>query len=180
MEKSTVPDAMAQAFENAQGDLAERLMIALEAAQAEKGDIRGMQSAAILVVTGNPVGQSWRDEIVDLRVDDSPEPLKELRRLLNVNSAYNHMNKGDDFIAEGKIDEAGLEYAKAAELAPGNMEIIFWHAVTLANNKELDKSLPLFKQCFKADERWRILVPRLVTAEILPNDPAMIDKIVEQ
>jgi len=180
MEKSTVPDAMANAFENAQGDLAERLMIALEAAQAEKGDIRGMQSAAILVVTGNPVGQSWRDEIVDLRVDDSPEPLKELRRLMNVNSAYNHMNKGDDFIAEGKIDEAGLEYAKAAELAPGNMEIIFWHAVTLATNKELDKSLPLFKQCFKADERWRILVPRLVTAEILPNDPAMIDKIVSQ
>jgi len=180
MEKSTVPAAMAKAFENAKGDLAERLMIALEAAQAEKGDIRGMQSAAIKVVTGNPVGQSWRDEIVDLRVDDNPQPLLELRRLLNINSAYNHMNKGDDFIAEGKIDEAGLEYALAAQLAPGNMEIVFWHAVTLATNKELDKSLPLFKQCFKADERWRILVPRLVTAEILPNDQAMIDKIVSQ
>lgn len=180
MEKSTVPDAMAKAFENAQGDLAERLMIALEAAQAEKGDIRGMQSAAIRVVTGNPVGQSWRDNIVDLRVDDSSEPLKELRRLLNINSAYNHMNKGDDFIAEGKIDDAGIEYAKAAELAPGNMEIIFWHAVTLATVNQLEKSLPLFKQCFNADERWRILVPRLVTAEILPNDKAMLDRIVAQ
>ena len=180
MEKSTVPAAMAKAFENAKGELAERLMIALEAAQAEKGDIRGMQSAAILVVTGNPVGQSWRDNIVDLRVDDAPEPLKELRRLLNINSAYNHMNKGDDFIAEGKIDEAGKAYAKAAELAPGNMEIIFWHAVTLATNGQLEKSLPLFKQCYTADERWRILVPRLVTAEILPNDKAMVDKIVSQ
>ncbi|MGH8014902.1 MAG: DUF1028 domain-containing protein [Candidatus Zixiibacteriota bacterium] len=180
MEKNTVPDAMAKAYENAKGDLAERLMIALEAAQAEKGDIRGMQSAAIKVVTGNPVGQSWRDEIVDLRVDDSPQPLVELRRLLNINSAYNHMNRGDDLIAEGKIDEAGLEYAQAAELAPGNMEIVFWHAVTLATNKELDKSLPLFKQCFNSDPRWRILVPRLVTAEILPNDKAMIEKIVGQ
>ncbi len=180
MEKSTVPDAMAKAFESAQGDLAERLMIALEAAQAEKGDIRGMQSAAILVVTGNPLGQSWRDNIVDLRVDDAPEPLKELRRLLDVNSAYNHMNKGDDFIAEGKIDEAGKEYAQAAALAPGNMEIVFWHAVTLATVNQLEKSLPLFKQCFDADERWRILVPRLVTAEILPNDQAMINKIVAQ
>jgi len=196
MELSTVPAAMAKAFENSTGDLAERLMIALEAAQSEKGDIRGMQSAAIKVVTGNPVGQSWRDEIVDLRVDDHPQPLLELRRLLNINTAYNHMNKGDDLIAdlsradstragsresrEGILEEAGKEYALAAALAPGNMEIIFWHAVTLATNKELDKSLPLFKQCFKADERWRILVPRLVTAEILPNDPAMVDKIVAQ
>jgi uncharacterized Ntn-hydrolase superfamily protein len=180
MELSTVPAAMAKAFESAKGDLAERLMIALEAAQAEKGDIRGMQSAAIKVVTGNPVGQSWRDEIVDLRVDDHPQPLLELRRLLNINSAYNHMNRGDDLIAEGKIDEAGKEYAKAAELAPGNMEIVFWHAVTLATNKELDKSLPLFKQCFNSDERWRVLVPRLVTAEILPDDKEMVGKIVEQ
>jgi uncharacterized Ntn-hydrolase superfamily protein len=180
MELSTVPAAMAKAFENAKGDLAERLMFALEAAQAEKGDIRGMQSAAIKVVTGHPVGQSWRDEIVDLRVDDHPQPLLELRRLLDINSAYNHMNKGDDLISEGKIDEAGKAYARAAALAPGNMEIVFWHAVTLATNKELNAALPLFKQCFKADERWRILVPRLVTAEILPDDPAMIDKIMAQ
>jgi uncharacterized Ntn-hydrolase superfamily protein len=180
MELSTVPAAMAKAYESAEGDLAERLMIALEAAQADKGDIRGMQSAAILVCTGNPVGQSWRDNLVDLRVDDNPQPLLELRRLLNINSAYNHMNKGDDLIAEGKIDEAGKEYEKAATLSPGNMEIVFWQAVTLATNGQLDKSLPLFKQCFKADERWRVLVPRLVKCEILPDDKAMIDKIVAQ
>jgi len=180
MEKSTVPDAMAKAYENATGDLSERLMAALEAAQAEKGDIRGMQSAAMLVVSGNPVGQSWRDNIVDLRVDDSPQPLVELRRLLNINSAYEHMNHGDDLVAEGKMDEAGKEYAKAAEMAPGNMEIVFWHAVTLATNKELEQSLPLFKQCFNADQRWRILVPRLAQVELLPNDKAMIDKIVSQ
>ncbi len=178
MENPTVPAAMATAFENAKGDLAERLMVALEAAQAEGGDIRGMQSAAILVVTGEPTGQSWKDRLVDLRVDDDPQPLVELRRLLDINRAYELMNQGDDFIVEGKLDKAGQAYAQAAELSPGNMEIIFWHAVTLVTAGEVERSLPLFKQCFEADERWRTLIPRLVTADILPDDKKVIDKIV--
>jgi uncharacterized Ntn-hydrolase superfamily protein len=169
---------MARAFESAEGDLAERLMIALEAAQAEGGDIRGMQSAAILVVTGEPTGQSWKDRIVDLRVDVSPEPLVELRRLLDINRAYELMNQGDDFIVEGKLDEAGHAYAKAAELSPGNMEIIYWHAVTLVTAGEVERSLPLFKQCFEANEGWRTLIKRLVTAEILPDDKKVIEKII--
>ena len=115
----TVPDAMAEAFEKTEGDLSARMMAALEAAQGEGGDIRGMQSAAMVVVTGEPTGQSWRDRLIDLRVDDSPQPLKELARLINISNAYDHMNKGDDFIVEGKLDEAGREYATAAELAPG-------------------------------------------------------------
>ncbi|MCH8026891.1 MAG: DUF1028 domain-containing protein [candidate division Zixibacteria bacterium] len=180
MENPTVPAAMAKAFESAEGDLAERLMIALEAAQAEGGDIRGMQSAAILVVTGEPTGQSWKDRIVDLRVDDSPEPLVELRRLLDINRAYELMNQGDDFIVEGKLDEAGHAYAKAAELSPGNMEIIYWHAVTLVTAGEVERSLPLFKQCFEADEGWRTLIKRLVTAEILPDDEKVIERILSE
>ncbi|MCH7947625.1 MAG: DUF1028 domain-containing protein [candidate division Zixibacteria bacterium] len=178
MENPTVPAAMATAFENAKGDLAERLMVALEAAQAEGGDIRGMQSAAILVVTGQPTGQSWKDRLVDLRVDDDPEPLVELRRLLDINRAYELMNQGDDFIVEGKLDKAGQAYAKAAELSPGNMEIIFWHAVTLVTAGEVGRSLPLFKQCFEDNKGWRTLIPRLVTADILPDDKKVIDKIV--
>lgn len=178
MENPTVPAAMAKAFESAEGELAERLMVALEAAQAEGGDIRGMQSAAILVVTGEPTGQSWKDRIVDLRVDDSPEPLVELRRLLDINRAYELMNQGDDFIVEGKLDEAGHAYAKAAELSPGNMEIIYWHAVTLVTAGEVERSLPLFKQCFEANEGWRTLIKRLVTAEILPDEKQVIEKIV--
>ena len=180
MENPTVPAAMAKACESAEGDLAERLMIALEAAQAEGGDIRGMQSAAILVVTGEPTGQSWKDRIVDLRVDDSPEPLVELRRLLDINRAYELMNQGDDFIVEGKLDEAGHAYAKAAELSPGNMEIIYWHAVTLVTAGEVERSLPLFKQCFEADEGWRTLIKRLVTAEILPDDKKVIERILSE
>jgi uncharacterized Ntn-hydrolase superfamily protein len=178
MEKPTVPQAMADAFENATGDLAERMMVALEAAQAEGGDIRGKQSAAMVVVTGKPTGQSWKDRLVDLRVDDSPEPLIELRRLLNINRAYEHMNAGDDAIAINDFDKAGVEYAKAAELAPGNLEIIYWHAVTLVTAGEVDRSLPLFKQVFDADEKWRTLTPRLVDADLLPDDKAVLDKIM--
>ena len=153
-------------------------MMALDAAQAEGGDIRGMQAAAILVVTGEPTGQSWKDRLVDLRVDDDPEPLVELRRLLDINRAYELMNQGDDFIVEGKLDKAGQAYAQAAELAPGNMEVIYWHAVTLVTAGEIERSLPLFKKCFEADECWRTLIPRLVTADILPDDKKVIDKIV--
>ncbi|MFQ5607204.1 MAG: DUF1028 domain-containing protein [Candidatus Zixiibacteriota bacterium] len=177
MRNATVWPAMARAYEEAEGDLAERLLVALEAAQKAGGDIRGMQSAALTVVTGQPTGQSWRDRIFDVRVDDSPEPLKELRRLLDISRAYDHMNRGDDFVAERKFDEAGHEYARAAELAPGNLEILFWHAVTLVTADEVDRALPIFKEVFAGDESWRELVPRLVKAELLPDDPKVISKI---
>ncbi|PWB70613.1 Zn-dependent protease, partial [candidate division GN15 bacterium] len=118
MLKNTVWDAMAKAFESAQGDLADRMMAALEAAQGEGGDIRGMQSAAILVVTGKPTGQVWRDRLVDLRVDDSPKPLDELKRLLTIQRAYKHEDKGDDYTAIGKTAEAEVEYEEASRLAP--------------------------------------------------------------
>lgn len=180
MEKATVWDAMATAFENAKGDLAERMMAALEAAQEEGGDIRGKQSAAMIVVRGHPTGKPWEDKLVDLRVDDSPEPLVELRRLLEINRAYDHMNAGDEAVAVGDFELAANEYEMSAKLAPGNPEIIFWHAVTLATVDKVDQSLPLFKQVFAMDPNWRVLVPRLVDAELLPNDSAIIERIVAQ
>ena len=180
MRDSTVWAAMAKAYENTKGDLAERMMAALEAAQAEGGDIRGKQSAAMVVVSGKPTGQSWRDNLVDIRVDDSPEPLKELRRLLNITRAYDHMNKGDEYITVGDFDNANMEYAEASRMAPGNPEIMFWHAVTLVTSKQVDKSLPIFKEVFAQDANWRILVPRLVKSELLPNDPKIIERIVAQ
>jgi len=180
MLKNTVWDSMASAFEAAEGDLSERMMAALEAAQGEGGDIRGMQSAAILVVTGKPTGQVWRDRLIDLRVDDSPQPLVELRRLLNIQRAYRHEDRGDDLTALGKTVEAEAEYEEASRLAPDNVELKFWHAVTLATNKQLDKALPIFTEVFKADENYRTLVPRLVTSDLLPNDEEMIQTIVRQ
>lgn len=180
MRDSTVWGAMAKAFENTKGDLAERMMAALEAAQGEGGDIRGKQSAAMIVVSGTPTGMSWRDNIVDIRVDDSNEPLKELRRLLEITRAYDRMNKGDEYIAVGDFEKANLEYSEASRLAPGNPEILFWHAVTLVTAGQVEKSLPIFKEVFKQDPNWRVLVPRLVKSDLLPNDPKIIERIVAE
>lgn len=180
MRDSTVWEAMANAYESTKGDLAERMMAALEAAQGEGGDIRGMQSAAMIVVTGKPTGMSWRDNIVDIRVDDSSEPLKELRRLLEITRAYDRMNKGDEYIAVGDFEKANLEYSEASRMAPGNPEILFWHAVTLVTAGQVDKSLPIFKEVFKQDPNWRVLVPRLVKSDLLPNDPKIIERIVAE
>jgi uncharacterized Ntn-hydrolase superfamily protein len=180
MKDSTVWGAMAKAFENTGGDLADRMMAALEAAQAEGGDIRGMQSAAMVVVTGKPTGMSWKDRLIDIRVDDSPQPLIELRRLLDLTRAYDHMNKGDDAIAVKDWAKAGEEYGAAAKLAPGNLEVTYWYAVSLVTAGQVDKALPLFKEIFKVDPNWRTLVPRLVDADQLPNDPAVIKQIITQ
>ncbi len=170
--------AMANAFKNTKGDLADRMMAALDAAQAVGGDIRGRQSAAMIVVTGKPTGLAWKDRIVDIRVDDSNEPLKELRRLLVLRRAYNHMDAGD-LAVEKKDNEGALrEYSAAAKLVPGNAEMVYWHAVALVNMGRVDESLPLFRKVFAMDPNWRTLTPRLPKSGLLPNDPAIIKRIV--
>ncbi len=171
---------MAKAFETAKGDLADRLMAALDAAQKEGGDICGMQSTAILIVTGKPTRQIWKDHLIELRVDDSPDPLVELRRLVNIERAYRHEDLADEYIEAGKLAEAETEYAEASRLAPDNVELRFWHAVALATNKQLEKALPIFKEVFKANANWRTHVPRLVKSDLLPNDEKMIKTIVAQ
>jgi len=181
MHHPTVCDAMVRSYmesTESTADLAERLMRALEAAQAEGGDIRGRQSAALLVVAGKPSGRPWQDRLFDLRVDDSREPLIELRRLLSVARAYQHMNEGDEQVTRGNIDAAVEEYREAEALLPGESEPIFWHAVTLASVGRVQESLPLFAQAYRMHGEWRELVPRLVPAQLLPDDPAMIEAIV--
>jgi uncharacterized Ntn-hydrolase superfamily protein len=170
--------AMARAFENTKGDLADRMLAALDAAQAEGGDIRGRQSAALIVVTGKPTGQAWKDRTFDLRVDDSPQPLQELRRLVRLQRAYNHMNAGD-LAVEKKDNEGALrEYSAAEKLVPDNAEMIYWHAVALVNMGRVDESLPLFRKVFAMDRNWITLTPRLPKAGLLPDDPKVIQKIV--
>jgi uncharacterized Ntn-hydrolase superfamily protein len=172
--------AMAQAFENSKGDLAERMLAALDAAQAVGGDIRGKQSAALVVVTGKPTGQSWKDRTFDLRVDDSPEPLKELRRLVTLQRAYNHMNAGD-LAVEKKDNEGALrEYSAAEKLVPDNAEMIYWHAVALVNMGRVDESLPLFRKVFAMDKNWATLTPRLPKSGLLPDDPKIMQRIVAE
>ena len=178
MLNDTVWPAMARAFENTKGDLAERMLAALDAAQAAGGDIRGRQSAALIVVTGKPTGQAWKDRTFDLRVDDSPEPLRELRRLVRLQRAYNHMNAGD-LAVERKDNEAALrEYSAAEKLVPDNAEMIYWHAVALVNMGRVDDSLPLFRKVFAMDRNWVMLTPRLPKAGLLPDDPKIIERIV--
>jgi uncharacterized Ntn-hydrolase superfamily protein len=169
--------AMAHAFENTKGDLADRMLAALDAAQLAGGDIRGRQSAALIVVTGKPTGQAWKDRTFDLRVDDSVEPLKELRRLVTLQRAYNHMNAGD-LAVEKKDNEGALrEYGAAEKLVPNNAEMIYWHAVALVNMGRVDESLPLFQKVFAIDPNWRTLTPRLPKSGLLPDDPKIITRI---
>jgi uncharacterized Ntn-hydrolase superfamily protein len=178
MWKPTVCKAMAEAFEQSGGDLAERMMAALEAAQGEGGDIRGRQSAAILVVTGDASSPAWGGREFDLRVDDHPAPLVELRRLLTLARAYRLMNEGDGHMADGDVDEAISAYSAAEALAPDNHEMIFWHAATLAAGGRVDESLPLFRRAFEMWPLWRELVQRLPAAGLLPDDPALMQRIL--
>jgi uncharacterized Ntn-hydrolase superfamily protein len=177
MEKDTVWPAMAKAFREAKGDLAARMMAALEAAEAAGGDIRGKQSAALIVVSGKPTGKSWIDRKFDLRVDDHPKPLEELKRLLTLQRAYNLMNEGD-LAVERNDGKAALEaYSGAQALVPGNAEMVFWTAVSLVNMNRVDEALPLFQKTFKMDPRWRELLTRLPKAGLLPDDPKLMVRL---
>jgi uncharacterized Ntn-hydrolase superfamily protein len=165
-----VPGAMAEAFEKARGDLAERMMVALEAAQKVGGDIRGKQSAAMIVVKAKSSGKPWTDRTVDLRVEDSLEPLKELRRLLILSRAYNHMDAGDAAMEKNDVAKARREYGVAMNLCPDNVEIAFWSAFTLAVKGRVDKALPIFRKVFKADKNWVEVLKRLPKAGLISND----------
>ena len=180
MLKNTVWDAMAAAFEKTQGDLAERMMAALDTGQAEGGDMRGMQSAAMIVVDGKPATQPGEGRLVDLRVDDSAEPLKELRRLLTITRAYQKMSDGYGLLDAGKIDEAWEAYLAAARLDPGNVELKFWPAVNLASIGQTDRALLLFKEVFAQEPHWREVVLRLPRPDMLPDDAALIERILGQ
>ena len=170
MEKDSVWPAMARAYETATGDLAERMLKALEAAEREGGDIRGRQSAALLVVRAKPSGRSWDDIIVHLRVEDHLEPLKELRRVLNVDRAYERMRAAEAAVGRGDLRRALEEVKEAQRLAPGNPEMIFWPAVRFATSGHLEAARPLFREVFKADPNWKELVRRLPKAGRIPDD----------
>ena len=178
MEKSTVPDAMAEAFEKAEGPLAERLLTALYAAEEEGGDIRGRQSAAIVVVRAKPSGQPWNDRLVDLRVEDHPDPVNELYRLLRLHRGYEQMNAGDLAMEEGDLAGAERAYATAVSMMPGSLEARFWHAVALINAGQEEKALPMFAEIFARGENWRELTPRLVPPGFLKADDATLARIL--
>jgi uncharacterized Ntn-hydrolase superfamily protein len=190
MSNDRVWPAMRDAYEQARkagADLTERILAALDAAQGVGGDIRGRQSAALIVVKATSSGKPWEDRIFDLRVDDAPYPLQDLRRLVALQRAYNHMNAGD-LAVEHKDPEGALrEYSAAEQIAertegvlPSRLaEMRFWHAVAIVNMKRVEESLPVFQRAFSGAEgaSWRELVGRLPQSELLPDDPALVKRI---
>lgn len=170
MEKDTVWDAMAEAFTATDAPLPERMMAALDAAEAEGGDIRGRQSAAMLVVMGEGTGRPWNDRIIDLRVEDSAEPLPELRRLLRIKRAY--MTAGDADHLEEKGDLAGAiaKLQEALSIAPEMIELRFMAGVTMAGAGDVDGGCVLIAEAIRKNGRWLEMLHRLVAADLLTAD----------
>lgn len=173
-----VDEYMSAAFEKSKGKpLAERVLLALEAAQQAGGDIRGMQAAAIIVVPGK-ITETWNNKTVDIRIDDAKEPLKELRRIYTVHLAYQHMNEGDLAVEKSDMTKAMAEYKAAMQLFPDNLEMQFWTAITLANNKEVNKAIPMLKKIYAQDKNWKELTRRLPAVNLLTVSETDLKKIL--
>lgn len=180
MAKAGVPEAMAQAFRNSKGDLAARLVAALEAAEVAGGDVRGRQSAALIVVSGEPTGLAWQDRLFDLRVEDHADPVSELKRLVTLQRAYHKLNEGDEHVADGNIDKALQAYAAAMELAPDSAtdgEAPFWVGVSLASVDRVDEALPYLRRAYAQNTNWLTLLERLPEAALLPDDKRLLEKL---
>jgi len=173
-----VCEYMVKAFEqNSAKPLAERVLLALEAAQKAGGDIRGMQAAALIVVPGKNT-EIWNNKSVDLRVDDAAKPLQELRRLYTVHLAYEHMNNGDLAVEKNNMPLAMTEYKAAMQLFPANLEMQYWTAITLVNNKQLSKAIPMLQSIFIKDKNWKELTRRLPPVGLLTVTPEDLKKIL--
>jgi len=173
-----VVPAMAKAYETSQGDLADRMLAALEAAQQAGGDIRGSQSAAILIVRGTASDEPWSDIVMDLRVEDNPRPLEELARLVKLQRAYEFENLGDEAMAEADLKDAMEAYGEAARLAPDNLELAFWQGVSLVNVGRDDEGIKILKSVVERDANWKELLKRLPAAGLLTVDKERLEKIL--
>ncbi len=180
MLNNKVCPAMAKAFEASEGKpLAERILIALQAAQAVGGDIRGKQSAAILVVAGKSTGQIWTDRLIDLRVDDNDLPLVEMERLLKLFRAYEHMDKGDLATEKNNMKLAMEEYGAAMKMFPKNLEMQYWTAITLANNKKVKEAGIMLQKIYKQDANWRELTKRLTKVNLLTVSETDLKELIK-
>ena len=179
MERETVPRAMVRAYSEASGQgLAERLLAALDAAEAEGGDLRGRQSAALLVVSGRATGRPLEDRPVELRVEDDPVPLRELRRLLEIRRAYQHVDVAEQLEVAGDLEGAHAEFEVAHRAQPGNLELAFWRGVTLAANGREQEAAPILRPVFEAHAGWIELLKRLPASGLFPDDGELIARLV--
>jgi uncharacterized Ntn-hydrolase superfamily protein len=179
MERNTVPAAMVRAYSTASGiSFAERLLAALDAAQAEGGDLRGRQSAALLIVSPRATGNPVEDRPMDLRVEDHSDPLGELRRLLSLRRAYERVDVGDQLAAAGDVEGSLAEYEAAHRSQPDNLELAFWHGVALAASGREDDAAPILRRAFQAHAGWIELMKRLPAAGLFPDDSELIARLI--
>jgi uncharacterized Ntn-hydrolase superfamily protein len=178
MSGDTVPEAMVRAFDSAPGELADRLLAALDAAEGEGGDVRGRQSAAMLVVADRASGRPTEDKLVDLRVDDHDDPLGELRRLLGLGHANARADAGDQLAAAGDIPGALREYEAAHASQPDNSELAFWHGVALAADGSEREATPILREVFAAQPGFAELLERLPAAGRFPDDGQLIARLI--
>jgi uncharacterized Ntn-hydrolase superfamily protein len=180
MLNATVWPSMAAAWKKNEAlQLPERIMEVMKAAQAAGGDIRGKQSAVIMVFAPHKSNEPWNDKLIDLRVDDSKEPIKELARLLSVHRAYEHMNQGDLYTEKNDMENAMKEYNAAMKQFPDNLEMKYWTAITLANNKQVSKALPMLKSIYAKDKNWRELTKRLPKVGLLNVSEAELKMLTQ-
>jgi uncharacterized Ntn-hydrolase superfamily protein len=171
MLRATVPAAMARAFEGTTGDLAHRMLAALDAAEAEGGDVRGRQSAAFIMVAGKSSGRPWFDKLFDVRVDDHAEPLVELRRLVDVQRAYSARDRAEAAFATGDLESGRREYELAQSLAPHNPEFSFWYGIAMIRHGRFDHAIQMLRPVFARDRNWATLALRMIGSQFLPGDP---------
>jgi uncharacterized Ntn-hydrolase superfamily protein len=178
MERDTVPGAMIRAYSDSRGEpLAERMLAALEAAEREGGDIRGRQSAAMVVVTGRASGSPTQDKPIDLRVEDHRDPVRELHRLVGLSRAYARASAGDDLAGEGDLEGALVEYEAAHRLQPDNVELAFWHGLALTGSGREEEGQRMLRPLFEAHPEWVELMKRLPAAGLLPDDAELIARL---
>jgi uncharacterized Ntn-hydrolase superfamily protein len=179
MVTNKVSAAMAEKFQDSRElPLPERIIQSLEAAESMGGDIRGKQSAALLIVRGEIAEKKWEDPWIELRVEDHQEPVVELKRLLRLRRAYEHMNNADRALEKGGIEEALTEYNIAQEMCPDNYEMKYWTAISLANTNNIPKALVLFKEVFNYNENWRTFTERLPEVGFLNVDEDDLKRIL--
>jgi uncharacterized Ntn-hydrolase superfamily protein len=178
MASASVWPAMEAAYRSALGDLTERMLVTLEAAEAEGGDIRGRQSAAILVVEGERADRGGHGKLFDLRVDDHPDPLVELRRLVRVQRAYHLLDAGEEALLEGgDLAPVRDQLLRAVELAPEMEELRAWAGMALLRLGEHEEGLRLFDEAAAVQPGWRRVIPALVEAGLVVDDPELVRRL---
>ena len=169
MKAEGVPEAMLAAYEAADGDLAGRLLAALEGAERAGGDVRGRQSCSILVVP--PTGDPWRTR-VDLRVEDHADPVTEMGRLLRLQRAYELAGEADELMGLERQEEAAPLYVQAAEIAPESDELLFWAGLALAHTGDLERGVDAVRRAAGTNPDWLVLLDRL-SPEFAPAGDAV-------